>query len=552
MISSLLIKNYAIIKELNVNFTQGFCVITGETGAGKSIIMGALGLILGQRADTSALNNSEEKCIIEGKFLLNGKIDLTNFFKQNDLDFENPIVLRREITPLGKSRAFINDTPVSLNLLRELGLNLIDIHSQHSNLDLGKHQFQLNVIDWFGSLEALLNDYSVAYKEYRRIELKLKEITEKSNQSKADFDYYEFQFKQLNEAKLVDGEQQILEKEQEYLTHSEEIKSGLNQVYQLLDREDQSIIVQMKEAVNVMNKLISFLPEAKLLHERLESQFIELRDIANECELLAEKTEYDPARLEEISFRLDTIYMLEQKHRVDSIAELISIRDEFDLKLQAVASFEEELLKLKQGLADQKSALNSIANKLTKARKAQVSSLQQEIITYLQLLGMPNATFTVDISAKEDFSPTGIDEVSFLFNANKGGQPEEINKVASGGELSRVMLAIKSVIAKSRALPAIIFDEIDTGISGEIASKMGNILKEMSQFMQVINITHLPQIASKGDSHLFVYKNDTAIGVETGMKLLDNDERVIEIAKMLSGDNPSLEAIANAKSLLLS
>jgi len=552
MISSLLIKNYAIIKELNVDFTPGFCVITGETGAGKSIIMGALGLILGQRAETSALNNSEEKCIIEGKFLLNDKIDLSNFFKLNDLDFENPVVLRREITPLGKSRAFINDTPVSLNILRDLGLNLIDIHSQHSNLDLGKHQFQLNVIDWFGALDGLLNDYSTVYKEYRRLEMKLKEITDKSNQSKSDLDYYEFQFKQLSESKLVDGEQQTLEKEHEFLTHSEEIKSGLNQVYQLLDREDQSVIIQMKEAVSVMNKLMSYLPEALSLHERLESQFIELRDIASECELLAEKTEYDPTRFEEISNRLDTNYMLQQNHRVDSVAELIAIRDEFDLKLQAVATFEEELSQLKRDLEQQRTALISIANKLTKARKDLIPSLQKEITNYLQLLGMPNGVFSIEISKKEDFSPLGIDEVSFLFNANKGGQLEEINRVASGGELSRVMLAIKSVIARSKALPAIIFDEIDTGISGEIAAKMGNILKDMSQFMQVINITHLPQIASKGDSHLFVYKNDTATGVETGMKLLSREERVIEIAKMLSGDIPSSAAIANAESLLMS
>jgi len=550
MISSLSIKNYAIIKELNVDFTQGFCVITGETGAGKSIIMGALGLILGQRADTSALNNSDEKCIVEGKFLLNGQIDLSSFFKENDLDFENPVVLRREITPLGKSRAFINDTPVGLNLLRELGLNLIDIHSQHSNLELGKHQFQLNVIDWFGAHNELFGSYSVAYKEYRQLETKVKEVTEKASQSKTDFDYYQFQFNQLNEAKLVDGEQELLEKEQELLTHSEEIKSGLSQVYQLLDREDQSVIVQMKEAVSVMNKLISYLPEAGSLHERLESQFFEMRDIANECELLAEKIEYDPSRLEVISYRLDTIYSLQQKHRVDSVSQLIAILDDFDSKLQAVASFEEELIMLKQQLDQQKTALTDIAKKLTQARKTQIPHLQKEITDYLNLLGMPHGVFTVEISEKEDFTPSGIDDVSFLFSANKGVQPEEINRVASGGELSRVVLAIKSVIAKSKALPAIIFDEIDTGISGEIAAKMGNILKEMSQFMQVINITHLPQIASKGDSHLFVYKKDTATGVETGMKLLSHDERVIEIAKMLSGDNPSSEAIANAKSLL--
>jgi DNA repair protein RecN (Recombination protein N) len=533
-----------------VEFAPGFCVVTGETGAGKSIIMGALSLILGLRADTSILKNKEEKCVVEGRFLLSGKIDLQSYFEENDLDFEETIILRREITSSGKSRAFINDTPVQLPLMREVGLKLIDIHSQHSNLELGKRQFQLNVIDWYGGHNELLDNYSVLYFELKKIESSYKELNGKSQQAKADLDYYEYQFNQLTEARLKEGEQELLEQEQEMLTHAEEIKLGLSQVYQLFDREEQSALVNLKEAISIMRRMASYLPDAEKLLERLESQLIEMRDIADECELLAEKTENNPGKLEEITHRLDSIYSLQQKHRVGSIAELIEIRDEFDAKLQAAASYDEELERLRKNLKIVKEKVNETAEELHQKRKSLLPDIEKEVTAYLQQLGMPYGQFKIKMQRKEEISSLGFDEVYFLFTANKGGQLEEINKVASGGELSRLMLAIKTVVAKSKALPAIIFDEIDAGISGEIAIKMAEILKSMSQYMQVINITHLPQIASKGDSHYHVYKNETSDGAETGMRLLTPEERIVEISKMLSGEIPSQAAVANAKSLL--
>jgi DNA repair protein RecN (Recombination protein N) len=550
MLVNLSIRNYAIIKELNVEFAPGFCVVTGETGAGKSIIMGALSLILGQRADTSALKNKEEKCVVEGRFFLTGKIDLQPFFEENDLDFEDTVILRREITSTGKSRAFINDTPVQLPLMRDLGLKLIDIHSQHSNLELGNRQFQLNVIDWYGGNNELLKNYSVHYIELKKVEHNYRELSGKAQQAKADIDYFEFQFKQLEEARLVEGEQELLEQEQEMLTHAEEIKTGLNQVFQLLEREEQSVIVNLKEAVTTMRRMASFLPVAEKLFERLDSQLIEIRDIADECALLAEKTEHNPGRLELVTQRLDTLYSLQQKHRAGTIAELIAIREEFDAKLQAAASYDEELEYLSHAIAELKQKVSVAAEELHQKRVSLLPAIEIEITEYLHQLGMPNGQFTIELKQKVEFSAFGSDEVYFLFTANKGGQLEEINKVASGGELSRLMLAIKTVVAKSKALPAIIFDEIDSGISGEIALKMGEILKSMSQYMQVINITHLPQIASKGDSHYHVFKNETLVGAETGMRLLTSEERIIEISKMLSGEKPSPAAIANAKALL--
>jgi DNA repair protein RecN (Recombination protein N) len=550
MLVNLSISNYAIIRKLNVDFTSGFCVITGETGAGKSIIMGALSLILGQRADSTALNNVEEKCVVEGRFVINEIEKYKSFFSLNDLDFDLPIILRREISPMGKSRSFINDTPVQLPLMRELGLMLIDIHSQHSNLELGKRQFQLNVIDWYGGHSELLEKYSFHFDEMRNTRVALLEMTEKANKAKTDLDYFEFQFKQLDEMKLRDGEQEELEEEQSKLIHSEEIKTGLNQVFQLFDGEEFSVISRLKEALTVLHRLGSFFPAARQLSERVESQLIEINDISAECEMLAERTEHNPLKLEEITNRLDAIYSLQQKHRVSTVAELISLRDDFDSKIQTAASFEEALESLTFQLKAEQSKVALLADELHEKREGLLPGIEKDVISYLQLLGMPNGQFTIEIRQKDDYSATGNDEVYYLFSANKGTQPEEINKIASGGELSRLMLAIKTVVARSKALSAIIFDEIDTGISGEIATKMGEILSSMANYMQVIDITHLPQIAAKGKSHYMVYKTENEHDVETGMKLLTPDERVQEIAKMLSSDNPTPEAIANARSLL--
>jgi len=552
MLSSLSIKNYAIIRDLEVSFNPGFCVVTGETGAGKSIIMGALGLILGQRADKSMLNNQNGKCIVEGKFnvsdIIAGK--LKSFFKDKDLDFEIPIILRREITPSGKSRAFINDTPVQLSVIRDLGLNLIDIHSQHSNLELGHHVFQLNVIDWYCGHEKMLNDYGLVYSEMRALQKKYNDIAEAAEQSKADLDYFTFQFKQLEEAGLVDGEQEELENEREILSHSEEIKTGLSNVYQFLDNAEFAALSQLKEAISTMQGLGGFFPEAKELHSRLESQHIEMQDIAGECERLAELTEYDPGRLEDVNARLNTIYSLQQKHRVETVAELIEICDKFDKNIQAAESYDEQMETLDVDIEKVREQVSVLADKLHNSRMKALPGITKEIQGYLTQLGMPNAKMQIDVKTRKDYSSTGNDDVYFLFSANKGVDPEEINKVASGGELSRLMLAIKTVVARSKALPAIIFDEIDAGISGEIATKMASILSEMAHYMQVINITHLPQIASKGTAHYCVFKNEKAEKVETDVRQLAEKERVIEIAKMLGGDPPQEAAIINAKALL--
>jgi DNA repair protein RecN (Recombination protein N) len=552
MLSSLSIKNYAIIRDLEVAFNPGFCVLTGETGAGKSIIMGALGLILGQRADKSMLNNDSGKCIVEGKFIVNDIIaeKLKIFFNNNDLDFEVPVILRREITPSGKSRAFINDTPVQLSVIRELGLNLIDIHSQHSNLELGNHVFQLNVVDWYCDHEKLMDKYKIVYSEMRALQKKYNKIAEAAEQSKTDLDYYTFQFKQLEEADLVGGEQEELEKEHELLSHSEEIKTGLGNVYQLLDNGEFDVLSQLKEAVSIMQGLGDFFPEAKELHSRLESQHIELQDFSGECERLAELTEYDPSRLEVVNDRLNAIYSLQQKHRVETVAELIALRDVFDNKIQDAESYDEQLEKLNGEIDEIRKQVELFAGKLHDSRMKALPGITEEIQGYLSQLGMPNAKLHIDIAKRKGFSNTGNDDVYFLFSANKGVAPEEINKVASGGELSRLMLAIKTVVARSKALPAIIFDEIDAGISGEIASKMARILAQMANYMQVINITHLPQIASKGTAHYCVFKNDINERVETDIRQLTEKERVIEIAKMLGGDPPQEAAIINAKALL--
>lgn len=552
MLASLSIKNYAIISKLEVQFDPGLCVITGETGAGKSIILGAMGLILGQRADTSVLNNQKGKCVVEGRFALNDTISgqLHAFFDANDLDFENPVILRREITPSGKSRAFINDTPVQLTLMRALGLNLFDIHSQHSNLELGKRHFQLNVVDWYSENGSLLERYSTVYKKYRALLKQRDELAAIAGQSKADLDYFQFQFKQIDELQLKESEQEELENEAEMLSHSEEIKTGLGHVYQLLDGGEFDVLSQLKDAVAQMQKLSSYFPEADSLLSRLNSQYIELQDVAGECERMAETTEHDPSRLEALTERLNLIYSLQQKHRVETVAELLALRDSFDQKIQAAESYDEQLLAVEKEIEQTRHQVAEVADELHEVRMKNIPAISTEIHQYLTQLGMPNARLKIEIRKNDDFGTNGCDDVFILFSANKGVEPEEIHKVASGGELSRLMLAIKTVVAKSKSLPAIIFDEIDTGISGEIAAKMGKILFDMSKYMQVLNITHLPQIASRGTSHYKVYKQETTVGVETGICKLTDNERVEEIAKMLGGDPPQQAAIVNAKELL--
>ncbi|MBN2805932.1 MAG: DNA repair protein RecN [Prolixibacteraceae bacterium] len=550
MLANLSIQNYAIIKQLDVQFDDHFCVITGETGAGKSIIMGALSLILGQRADTTVLNNQESKCVVEGRFDQLDHAGLKPFFDDNDLDYDAQVILRREILPNGKSRAFVNDTPVQLNVMRELGLMLIDIHSQHSNLELGKRRFQLKVMDWFAGNEHLLDTYTASYQQYRRLQQDYAETLERSINAKKDLDYLEFQFKQLDEARLQQGEQESLESEQATLSHAEEMKTSLLQTTDLLDGNEFSVLPRLKEAQVLLHRLAAYSDQAHQLEERLNSAYLELKDLAEESAALAEKSEYLPERIQEVTERLNLIFALQQKHHVLSVEELMALRDEMDQQIQAAASYDEELEKLEKAMASVRLSLSKQAAELNKARLAQLPSLQQEITAILQQLGMPNAVFRVSVHPTPDFTAAGTDELIFLFTANLGGKVEEITKVASGGEMSRLMLAIKTVVARSKALPAIVFDEIDSGISGEIALKMGEILAQMAGYMQVINITHLPQIASKAGSHYLVYKKETATETLTGMRKLNSDDRLTEIAKMLSGENPTAGALENARSLL--
>ncbi|MDP4225816.1 MAG: DNA repair protein RecN [Bacteroidota bacterium] len=551
MLKYLSIQNYAIIDKVVIDFHPGFSIITGETGAGKSIIMGALSLIIGQRADTSVLNDKSRKCIAEAEFDIT-RYNLKDFFIQNNIDYSDNTLIRREINEEGKSRAFINDTPVNLSVMRELGVKLIDIHSQHQNLNLSDNLFQLKVIDALAQHNELFEKYRSCYKNYRLLEKDYKDILENASKAKSDLDYFQFQFDQLNEAKLLSGEQEGLEVELEELKHAEEIKRNLSLADQLLSDDGNSVLNQLKESVSLTGRLIPFFPRVSEINQRLESAYIELKDIAAETDMLNEKMEINPERTAFINERLDLIYGLEQKHRVGSVDELIILRDELGNKIEGITSFDTQIGLLSKKLAEEKDKICKLAAKLSDDRMKVIPSLEKEVIAVLQQLGIRNANFKVVHSLLEDFTPNGLDRVSFLFSANRQSDLQDISKVASGGELSRVMLSIKYIISSNIDLPTIIFDEIDAGVSGEVADKMGNILKKMSKNMQVINITHLPQIACKGNYHYVVYKKDNNHTTYTQVRLLQPEERIMEIAKMLSGEKMTAAAIDNAKTLLSS
>ena len=549
MLTRLKIQNYALIRELDVELAPGFSIITGETGAGKSILLGALALILGQRADSSVLNDKSVKCVVEANFRIEG-LGLEDLFLDNDLDFDNMAIFRREINPAGKSRAFINDSPVMLKVMQDIGYRLIDIHSQNQNLEINDQTFQMMVVDiCAGNQEKLLN-YRQRYRDYRKITSDLNEAIVAVEKSKADLDYYRFQFEQLHKANLIEQEQEELEKELELLTHAEEIKSGLSNVTELLNGDNGSTLIQTKTTIGLITKIINFLPEARNLAQRLESLYVDLKDIAQEVVWIEEKVEFDPERISTINNRLDLIYSLEQKHHVQSVKELIELKDAFEQKILTVSSNEEELLRLSQLKEIKYAEVVSDAQLLSSGRSSVSADIESRVLSQLVLLGMPNSKFKVEISREDIPGTNGMDRVSFLFTANKNGVLSEISKVASGGELSRLMLAIKALISRSKALPTIIFDEIDSGVSGDIADRMGIILKEISADMQVINITHLPQIAARGDHHFLVYKQDSANDTTTRLKRLTKEERIKELAKMLSGENITAAAILNAEELL--
>jgi DNA repair protein RecN (Recombination protein N) len=551
MLVKLFVQNYALIKELDIELESGLTIITGETGAGKSILLGALSLILGTRADTTVLLDKGEKCIVEGTFRIED-YDLKEIFIANELDYEAVTTLRREINPAGKSRAFINDTPVTVNILKELGEKLIDIHSQHQTLMLRDNSFQLNVIDSFAGIFKLKEEYLTAYANYRKLKIELGSVKEKADKNKADLEYFQFQLKQLDDARLKQGEQEDLEKEQELLGHAEEIKATLTVASNLFSAEGISILSMLREARLNLGKIKTFLPDGESFHSRTESSLIELDDLAGEIEKVAISIDADPGRLVVVNERLDHIYSLIQKHRVHNLDELIVKKEEITELIRTIVSSEERLAELESLLQNEVSLLNNISGKMSEKRKSVIPDIENKITELLKQLGMPNAKFRILLSDLQEFSPTGIDQADFLFSANKQIAPENLARIASGGELSRVMLSLKSMLTKNINLPTIIFDEIDSGVSGEVADKVGQILEAMGKYMQVVNITHLPQVASRGNKHYHVYKDDIDDSTFTRVKLLSYNERILEVARLLSGSEVTETAMKNARELLKS
>ena len=549
MLTNLYVQNYALISKLEIELEKGFYVLTGETGAGKSILLGALSLLLGQRADVKSIKPDAEKCIVEGTFDISA-YHLRAFFEKNDIDFYNQCSLRREIHVSGKSRVFINDTPVSLNVLKELGTFLIDIHSQHQNLLLADNHFQLNVLDVLAKHKSSLDTYKENYSAYKSMQSQLTNLIENAEKNKADEEYFRFQYNQLHEASLKENEQEELEEDLKTLTHAEEIKSGLYKIIQLLNTDDFCIVNSLKEAANTASSLTKVYHSAEEIHNRLDSCYIELKDLANELEGQSEQIEFNPEQLTQLNERLNLIYSLQQKHRVQSVAELLEIEKNLSEKLYATEHLDEEIQALQQQITEQLKKSLSVAEKISSERKKAAASLEKNLIDRLAYLGMPNINFHVEFKNTEQPTSTGIDDIRFLFSANKKMPMQSVAQIASGGEISRLMLCIKALIAENSSLPTIIFDEIDTGVSGEIADKMGRIMQEMSQSMQVISITHLPQIAAKGDGHFKVFKEDVNDKTISNIKKLTQEERILEIAQMLSGSEITDAAISNANALL--
>jgi DNA repair protein RecN (Recombination protein N) len=549
MLKSLHVRNYALIRHLEIEFRPGFTIITGETGAGKSILLGALSLLLGNRADTSVLKDKEKKCIVEGSF------DITpygyqSFFTVNDMDYDDHLIIRREISSGGKSRAFINDTPVNLILLKDLGARLVDIHSQHENLHMGEHSFQLMVLDTVARNRALLSAFKDQFHRFTDLISDLAKLKEKAGKSKTDLDYYTFQYQQLAEARLSTDEQQGLEQEMETLDHAGEIKRNLHLVFYLLSDQEDAVVNKLVETIHALEGISTYYPAASSLAERIRSAMIELKDIAGEAEISGTGIEMDPGRQQIVRERLDMLFNLMQKHGVNDVDGLIRLQTELDARIQDIASYDEQIEKLEKELTEKRSQLEKQAAEISARRKKILPEIEHEVNGMLKVLGIPNALFRVRHHELGEFTENGKDEVEFLFSANMQMEPQEISKIASGGELSRLMLSIKSLLSDSLELPTIIFDEVDSGVSGEIAEKVGAIIKKMSHGKQVINITHLPQVAGKGDYHYLVHKYDEAGATITDIKLLGDEDRVLEIARMLSGEELTEAAISNARELL--
>ena len=550
MLRSLYIQNYALIEKLDIRFDSGFSVITGETGAGKSIILGAIGLLLGQRADVKSIRKGATKCVIEAHFDVSA-YGMKPFFETNELEYEDECILRRELYASGKSRAFINDTPASLAQMKELGELLIDVHSQHQNLLLNKEGFQLNVLDLLSHDEAELAAYQKLYNDWRQARQDLEALVARAEQSRADEDYIRFQLEQLEEANLTDGEQEELEQEAEMLTHAEDIKAGLYRAGQALNADEGGVLEALKDCQNTMMGLRSVFAPAGELADRLDSVYIELKDISQEVSDKEEEVEFNPARLDEVNARLNLIYSLQQKHRVDTVKALLSLQESYALQLSAITSSDEDIARLEAQVKELFSQVTAQAQVLTEARTRAALEVERQMAARLVPLGMPNVRFQVEMGVRKEPGGHGADTVNFLFSANKNGVLQNISSVASGGEIARVMLSVKAMIAGAVKLPTIVFDEIDTGVSGEIADRMADIMQEMGDNdRQVISITHLPQIAARGRAHYKVYKEDNEVETNSHIRRLTDDERVEELAHMLSGATLTEAALNNARALL--
>lgn len=549
MITSLSIENFALIEKLDIDFSNGFSIITGETGAGKSILLGALGLVLGKRADLTSLKNKDEKCIVEANFSI-GKYDLEFFFESNDLDYEQETIIRREILPSGKSRAFVNDSLVNLQQLQDLSYYLIDVHSQHQTLELSEEEYQFKIIDAIANNQELGIEFQSFLKKYRvaksTLELKKNEFSAVLKEK----DYNEFLYQELETANLKEGELEELEQQYQTLSNVEFIKENLDKLLSISNEEEFGVLKKLKEFKAVLQKNVGFSTEYQSLFERTNSLLIEFDDIVKELNRESDLVFNDPEKLETINQKLQLIYSLQKKHNVLTVKELIRIQIDLESKVVSVATLEEEILNLEKSIKELELQLDEVANKISKSRREAIPNLSEQLIAILNLLGMPNVRFKIDIIASETYHNNGKDSLQFLFSANKGTDFGLLKKVASGGEMSRIMLAVKSILSQYSKLPTIIFDEIDTGVSGEIANKMGEIMRDMSKTMQVFAITHLPQIAAKGANHYKVFKTVLVENTVSELKLLNNDERIIEIAEMLSGKDISDSAVNHAKALL--
>lgn len=549
MLTNLVIKNFALIDDLQVALRPGMTVITGETGAGKSIILDALGLLLGKRADLSSVKNDAEKCVVEAQFQLEN-YNLDTLFDQHDLDYDAHTIIRREILPSGKSRAFVNDSPVTLSQLQKIAPFLVDIHSQHETLQIASEDFQLEVVDALAGNEKVLREYREKLQHYRKALVALEELKKAQEEQNKELDYNSFLLKELQEAHLEQLDQQALEESQETLSNMEAIREGFIESIQLMDEESIGTLETSKSARLALGRIKGFSSVYEGFWQRLNSAIIEMEDLLESMRNVYDDLAADPELLEEVNAKLQNLYKLQQKHGLSTVAELIELQTELEEKVGRTLGMDEEIEKLKTALDKQKKALLQHAKTLHESRKKVLPELKKQLETILVTLGLPNANLQFELESGTAFRPHGIDSLELLFSANKGIHPGPLKKVASGGEMSRIMLAIKSVLARYKNLPTLVFDEIDTGVSGEIAAKMGEIMMGMSKTMQLLTITHLPQVAARGETHLKIYKEDNHQVTQTHLKELQAEERVIEIATMLGGNKISEAALANAKELL--